>query len=131
MPDYPDANLLSTTHHVQVNTVNTVNPDVDTAANNSRPIRYQMMEQTQVKDANLQKELLSEYKRNFKNESQEYAKFLVDKKYLIRILFGQCDKVTQGGPNGSGRGDCRNGQGNNSTTKYSFEGKWKTVRFPN
>ena len=31
----------------------------------------------------------------------------------------------QGGPNGSGRGDCRNGRGKNSITKYSFEGKMK------
>ena len=31
----------------------------------------------------------------------------------------------QGGPNGSGRGDCRNGCRNNSITKYSFEWKMK------
>ena len=47
-----------------------------------------MMEQTHVFDTNLQKELLSEYKRNSKNKSQEYAKFLADKKALITILFG-------------------------------------------
>ena len=28
-------------------------------------------------------------------------------------------------PNGSGRGDCRNGRENNSIKKYSFEGKMK------
>ena len=28
-------------------------------------------------------------------------------------------------PNGSGRGDRRNGRGNNSITKYTFEGKMK------
>ena len=54
-----------------------------------------MMEQTHIFDANLQKELLLEYKRNSKNKSQEYAKFLVDKKASITILFGQCDKASK------------------------------------
>ena len=31
----------------------------------------------------------------------------------------------QGGPSGSGRDDRRNGRGNNSIAKYSFEGKMK------
>ena len=31
----------------------------------------------------------------------------------------------QGAPNGSGRGDCRNGRGNNSIAKYTFQGKMK------
>ena len=46
-------------------------------------------------DAILQKELLSEYKRNSNNKSQEYTKFLEDKKTLIMILFGQCDEATK------------------------------------
>ena len=54
-----------------------------------------MLEQTVVTDANLQKPLLSEYERNSKNKSQEYNKFLADKKSLITILFGQCDEATQ------------------------------------
>ena len=53
------------------------------------------MEQTHVTDANLQKDLLSKYERNFKNKSQEYAKFLTDKKSLITILYGQYDEATQ------------------------------------
>ena len=53
------------------------------------------MEQTIVTKANLQKQLLLEYKRNSKNKSQEYSKFLRDKKSLITILFGQCDGATQ------------------------------------
>ena len=53
------------------------------------------MEQTHVFDANLQKEPLSEYEWNTKNKSQEYAKFLADKKALITILFGQCDEATK------------------------------------
>ena len=31
----------------------------------------------------------------------------------------------QGASNGSGRDNCRNGRGNNSTAKYTFEGKMK------
>ena len=60
-----------------------------------RPVTYQVMEQTIVTNANLQKQLLSEYERNSKNKSQEYNKFLADKKSLITILYGQCDKATQ------------------------------------
>ena len=39
--------------------------------------------------------LLSDYKRNSKLKSQEYSKFLQDKKSLITILYGQCDETTQ------------------------------------
>ena len=92
MPAYPDANWCSTTHHVQITIVN---PDTEAEDDGLRPVRYQMMEQTHVTDKNLQKELLSEYEHNSKNKSQEYTKFLVDKKSLIMILFGQCDEATQ------------------------------------
>ena len=56
-------------------------------ADGSRPDRFEIMEQTHVFDANLQKELLLEYKRDSKNKSQEYAKFLANKKALITIKF--------------------------------------------
>ena len=92
MPPYLDTNQWSTTHHVQVGTVNR---DTNAAANGSHPIFYQITEQTHFTKANLQKKLLSEYKRNSKNKSQEYAKFLADKKSLITIFFGQCDEATQ------------------------------------
>ena len=59
------------------------------------PVRYRMMEQRHVFDANLQKELLLEYKQDSKNKSQEYAKFLANKKALITILFGQCYEATK------------------------------------
>ena len=36
-----------------------------------------------------------EYERDSKNKSQEYSKFLRDKKSLMTILFGQCDEATQ------------------------------------
>ena len=54
-----------------------------------------MMKQTQVFDTNLQKERLSEYEWNSKNKSQEYGKFLADKKALITILFRQYDEATK------------------------------------
>ena len=53
------------------------------------------MEKIIITNANLQKQLLLEYKRNSKNKSQEYSKFLGDKKSLITILFGQCDEATE------------------------------------
>ena len=82
---YPNTNQWSTTHHVQIATVNpnaTVGVNVVT---NERPVTYETVEQTIVMDVNLQKQLLSEYKRNSKNKSQEYHKFLVDKMSLITI----------------------------------------------
>ena len=68
---------------------------MSTAIINEHPLTYQTVEQIIITDANLQKQLLSEYKRNSKNKSQEYNKFLADKKSLITILFGQCDEATQ------------------------------------
>ena len=70
-------------------------PEADAEPNGSRPVRFRTMEQTHVTDTNLQKELLSEYERNSKNKSQEFTKFLADKKSLITILFGQYDEATQ------------------------------------
>ena len=57
MPNYPDANMWSTIHHVQVSIVD---PEDDAdEKTGKRPVHYQMMEQTHVTGANLQKELLS------------------------------------------------------------------------
>ena len=86
MPAYPDSDLWSITHDVQVSTVNaTVVADPTTAV---RPEIFVMMKKTHVFDANLQKELLSEYERKSKDKSHEYAKFLADKKALITIIYG-------------------------------------------
>ena len=95
---YPNAIRWSTTHHVQISSVN---PDNDlVAGTNMCPVTYRVMEQTIVTNANLQKQLLSDYERNSKNESQEYNKFLVykflvDKKSLMIILYRQYDEATQ------------------------------------
>ena len=60
-------------------------------ADGLRPARFETREQTHAFDTNLQKELLLEYNRDSKNKSQEYSKFLADKKALITIIFRQCD----------------------------------------
>ena len=92
MPAYPDATPWSTTHQVQITSVHLTTSLVE--GTNIRLITYQVMEQTIGTDANLQKQLLFEYKRNSKNKSQQYNKFLADKESLIMILFGQCDEAT-------------------------------------
>ena len=92
MPTYSKANQWSSTHHVKISTVNLADPK---AADDLHPPTFETLVQTYVFDANLQKELLLAYKRNSKNKSQDYSKFLVDKKALITIIFGQCDKATK------------------------------------
>ena len=67
MPAYPNANQWSTTHHIQVATVNPTGTMGINAASNERLVTYEMVEQTIVMNANLLKQLLSEYKRNSKN----------------------------------------------------------------
>ena len=59
------------------------------------PPTYETLEQTYDFDANPQKELLSAYEQNSKNKSQEYSKFLTDKKFLIMIIFRQCDEAAK------------------------------------
>ena len=75
--------------------VSHVSPEADAEPGGSPPVLFRTMEQTHVTDKNLQKELLSEYERNSKNKSQEYSKFLANKKSLITVLFGQYDEATQ------------------------------------
>ena len=95
MPAYPTAKLWSNTHQIQVATVSAEATLIEGTTTGKRVTTYELVEQTIVTNANLQKQLLSEYERNSKNKSQEYAKFLRDKKSLITILFGQCDEATQ------------------------------------
>ena len=95
MPAYPDANRWSSTHQVQIAIVDPNATEGVKAITNEHPVTYNTVEQTNVTDANLQKQLLLVYKRNSKNKSQEYTKFLADKKSVILILFGQRDEATQ------------------------------------
>ena len=74
--------------------IEAVNPSV--AADTNTGLRRRtitLLQQIHVFDTNLKKDLLSEYKRNSKNKSQQYTKFLVNKKALITIIFGQCDEA--------------------------------------
>ena len=92
MPLCPDAIQWSATHHVQISTVNPM--DIPQAYG-SCPARLETLEQTHIFDTNLMKELLFEYERDSKIKSQEYTKFLADKKALTTIIFGQCDEETR------------------------------------
>ena len=90
MPTYLNNNQLSNTHHVEVRTINTTD---SAAVDGSCPLTIIMEQQINVCDANLQKGLLSEFKWDYKIKSQEFSKFLPNKKALIAIIFGQCDKA--------------------------------------
>ena len=93
MPKYPNATRWSSTHHVEIQIV-TPGAKVDLTTG-LRPFVLIVVEQTHVFDTNIQKQLLSEYKRNSKNKSLEYAKFLADKKALTTLIFGQCNEATK------------------------------------
>ena len=94
MPSYPSAALWSHTHQIKIATVADGAALVVGSAT-ERGATYKLVDKTIVTNANLQKQLLSGYERNSKLKSQEYSKFLQDKKSLITILYGQCDKATQ------------------------------------
>ena len=82
MQAYPNANLWSNTHQIQVTTVAAEAALIEGTTTGEHVTTYELVEQTIVTNANLQKQLLSEYKRNSRNKSQEYSKFLRDKKSL-------------------------------------------------
>ena len=93
MPTYLNTTRRLNTCHVEIQTVN---PRVAADANTGLcPPIVTLLQQTHIFDANLQKDLLSEYKRSSKIKSEEYAKFLADKKALITIISGQCDEATK------------------------------------
>ena len=79
MPASPNANFWSNTHQIQVAPITTGAALVEGTTTNERVVTYELVEQTIVANANLQKHLLSKYKRNSMNKSQEYSKFLRDK----------------------------------------------------
>ena len=92
---YPDINLWSNTHQIQVATFAAGATWIEGTATNECVTTYKLVDQTIVTNKNLQKQLLLEYKRNSKIKSQEYSKSLQDKKSLCTILYGQCDEATQ------------------------------------
>ena len=95
MSAYPNANLWSHTHQIQVATVAAGATQIEGSLTGKRTTTYELVDETIVTNANLQKQLLSEYERNSKNKSQEYSKFLQDKKALCTIIYLQCDEATQ------------------------------------
>ena len=77
--------------------IQTVNPTatIDLTTSVRPPITFVVQKKTDVFDANLQKWLLSQYKRSYKIKSEEYAKLVANKKALITIIFGQFDEATR------------------------------------
>ena len=53
IPAYPDTNQWSTTHHMQIATVNPTARLVKGTETNERPVRHQTVQQTVVTNANL------------------------------------------------------------------------------
>ena len=68
--------------------------DVPQVDGSGHPI-FEALKQTHVFDTNLMKELLPEYERGSKIKSQEYSKFLANKKAVIMIIFRQCDEASK------------------------------------
>ena len=95
MPAYPNVNLWSYTHQIQVTTVADRAALIEGSLTDKPVTTYELVNKTIVTDANLQEQLLSKDENNSKLKSQVYFKFLQDKKSLITILYGQCDEATQ------------------------------------
>ena len=94
IPAYPDTNLWSHTHQIQIATVaDEATLIVETLT--ERVTTYKLVYKTVVTNANLQQQLLLDYERKSKLKSQEYSRFLWDKKSLTTIVFGQYDEATQ------------------------------------
>ena len=68
--------------------IDTVDPVAAVDATGARPTISTMVEKTHNFDANLQKQLLSEYNQNSKIKTQKWAKLIADKKSLMTIIFG-------------------------------------------
>ena len=90
-PPYQDSDLWSNTYNIEITTVNKL--AVPLANSKLLPI-IKLEKKTHVFKANLQKQLLSDFDQKFKIKSQEYSKFVADKKALMTIIFRQCKEVT-------------------------------------
>ena len=73
MPYYPDANLWSHTHQIQVTTVTTGAAQTEGLLTGECITTYKLVDETIVTNTNLQKQLLLEYEHNSKVKSQEYS----------------------------------------------------------
>ena len=89
-PPYQDSDLWSNTCDVESKTIDRL---VVPLGNNKRLSIIKLEQKSHVFNANLQKQLLSDFKQKSKIKSEECSKFVADKKALITIIFGQCDKA--------------------------------------
>ena len=90
---YSDTNQWSNTYNVDIRTIN---PTAAILADDGSSLQTITLEQqTNIFNANLQKQLLSEFDQKSKIKSQEFSKFVADKKALMTIIFGQYDKATK------------------------------------
>ena len=93
LPVHPDPAQWSDTYSVEIKTVN---PNAPPAAQTGAcPIIISMVEKTHILNANVQKQLLSEYDQKSKIKSQKCSKLTTDKKSLTIIINGQCNKATK------------------------------------
>ena len=90
MLTYPNANLWSTAHHVQVSTINPT--DASDAVTGERPACFEMIKRTHVFDQNSRR---SNYRNKNGISRTSLVKFLIDRKDLITIIFGQYDETTK------------------------------------
>ena len=91
IPTYPDATQWSNTHHMEIQTVNPTT-NIDATNDLHSPITI-VVQKTHFFDVNLHKRLILQHERSSKIKSEEYAKFLTNKKALITIIFRQCDEA--------------------------------------
>ena len=75
--------------------LSTVDSNAALLADGTRAQIIALEQQTHVLNANLQKQLLSEFDQKSKIKSQEFSKFVADKKALMTIIFRQCNKATK------------------------------------
>ena len=87
MPSYPDIALWAHTQQIQIANV-TDGAALVVGWTTEHVFTYELVNKTIITNANLQKQLLSDYEPNSKLKSQEYSKFLQEKKSLISILYG-------------------------------------------
>ena len=92
LPTYPNATLWSNTYHVQIQTVD---PTAAADQHNVCPVVTAMQEKSHVFNPNLQKQLLSEHDIKCKLKLGEWSKLLANKRFLMSIIYGQCDNATR------------------------------------
>ena len=86
IPPYPNSDQWLNTYSIEIKTVNLNANQVQ--GTDERPPIIMFEQRTHVLDANLQKQLLSNFKQKSKIKPQKYSKFITDKKVLMTIVYG-------------------------------------------